>query len=293
MKSKAYLYVIIAASLWGIISIFLNKMTALGFGTMETVFFRSIVTAVTMCIYIIVKDKKLLKINLCDLWIFIGSGVISFVFFSFCYFTAIRLTSVSVAAVLLYTSPIFVAVMSRILFGEKLTKTKITAVILTFIGCVLTAGISGGGYSVTFGGILCGIGAGFGYALYSIFGRYGVKKYNDLTVTAYTFIFASLASAFFITPDTFIKAAAPDTAVFIIIFGILSCVIPYLVYTKALTIIETGRAATVAALEPVVATLVSFIYFGETPIITKITGIIIVIIALALLNLNDIKKSAE
>ncbi len=287
MKNAGYLYVSCAAFLWGIISIFVSHMNTLGFATMDIVFFRSLVTAVLMCVYILLKDKNLFKINLRDIWIFIGSGVVSFVFFSFCYFTAMRLTSVSVAAVLLYTSPIFVMLFSCILFKERITKTKIIAVVFTFLGCVLTAGISGGGYHATAVGILCGLGSGIGYALYSVFGRYGVQKYSSVTVTAYTFIFAATSAAFFINPDTVISAARPNCLISILLLGLLTCFIPYLMYTKALRMMETGKAAVIAALEPVVATIVSIVYFGEGLQMSKVVGMLLVLVSIIILNKTE------
>ena len=86
--------------------------------------------------------RELLRIRLRDLWCFLGTGIGSIVFFNYCYFKTISLTSMSVAAVLLYTAPAIVMVLSRILFGERFTVRKVTALVMTFVGCIFVTGIS-------------------------------------------------------------------------------------------------------------------------------------------------------
>lgn len=102
------------------------------------------------------------------------------------------MTSLSVAAVLLYTAPAFVMVLSYLLFHEKFTVRKSIALVLTFVGCVFVTGIIGSSQTLSGKGILIGIGAGFGYALYSIFGRFALKKgYDSFTISFYTFFCCS------------------------------------------------------------------------------------------------------
>lgn len=92
--------------------------------------------------------------------------------FTYCYFRTMQTTSLSVAAVLLYTAPIMVTIMSVPLFKEKLTASKVAACVLAFTGCIFVTGLLGNAQAVSASGILTGLLSGFGYALYSIFGRF-------------------------------------------------------------------------------------------------------------------------
>ena len=140
-------------------------------------------------------SRKLLRIHLKDIWCFMGTGMVSLAFFNWCYFTAIDKMSLAVAAILLYTSPIFVMLFSLVLFGERLSQRKIIALALTFLGCIFVTDWLGGGGNITPSGVLVGIGAGIGYALYSIFGRFALNKgYDSMTISLYTFIFAALGT---------------------------------------------------------------------------------------------------
>ena len=103
------------------------------------------------------------------------------------------LTSLSAAAVLLYTAPMIVVLLSAVLFGEKLTRWKLAAMVLAFAGCVMTTGVFRENGALDPGAIITGLGAGLGYALYSIFGRYALNRgYAPFTITAYTFLAAAV-----------------------------------------------------------------------------------------------------
>ena len=141
---------------------------------MEIVALRATVTCIAMGVFLLIYDWHLFRIHLKDLWCFLGTGIMSIVFFNYCYFKAMTVASLSVAAVLLYTAPAIVMVLSYFLFQAAFTKQKVLALLLTFIGCILVTGVITNPGTVTGAGILAGLGAGFGYALYSIFGRYAI-----------------------------------------------------------------------------------------------------------------------
>jgi drug/metabolite transporter (DMT)-like permease len=151
MKTWAYALIIAAATLWGIISIFVKGLSGYGFTTLQIVAIRGIVSACLLVLYISVKDRTMLKIRVADGRYFIGTGICSLAFFNWCYFTTIRETSVAVAAILLYTAPIFVLLLSRVFFGERLTGRKIAALVTTFAGCALVVGVvpeMGGNFAI-------------------------------------------------------------------------------------------------------------------------------------------------
>ena len=114
------LLTILAGICWGCISLFLRPLAAAGFSSLQVMLFRALFSALFLLIFFLIKDRKLLKIQLKDIWMFVGTGVVSLTFFSLCYFTTILEVGTSIAVVLLYTSPIFVLFMSLILFKEKI-----------------------------------------------------------------------------------------------------------------------------------------------------------------------------
>ena len=168
--------------------LFVRTLNAAGLQTMDIVFLRAVVTAVVMVVYLFLFNRKLLVIHLKDIWCFLGTGIASITFFNYCYFKCIEEASLSIAAVLLYTAPAIVMVLSYVLFREKLTGKKIISLIMTIGGCILVTGVFEETQIINANGILLGLGAGLGYALYSIFSRYALERgYHSLTITCYTF----------------------------------------------------------------------------------------------------------
>jgi drug/metabolite transporter (DMT)-like permease len=191
-KKLAYLYIVTGAALWGMIGFFVTYLYEIGFTPTQVVSIRAMSAMFFLLIFVLIKNPQALKINISDSKYFIGTGIFSIVLFNWCLFQAIQETSISIASILLYTAPAFVTIFSRFLFKELLTPKKVLSLITTIIGCSFVIGILPNlNGSITLYGVMLGIGSGVFYALYSIFGKFALVKYDTLTVTVYTFIFAA------------------------------------------------------------------------------------------------------
>ena len=285
--------IIVAAVFWGTMGIFVRALGEYGLSSFQIVCLRVSFAAVIFALCLLVKDRSGFKISLKDIPLFLGLGFGSILFFTVCYFTAIRMMSLSTAAILLYTSPIWIMLMSMLFFHEKLNISRIVALILAFAGCVLVSGISGNG--ITFTGLLVGLGSGFGYGLYSILGTVALRKYKPLTVTTYTFIFAAVGSFIICRPfDMVSKISGSGKVGFLIMFSVLTAlvtaVIPFLTYTLGLNKVEASKAGIIATIEPLVATLVGIFVFREPLTFMSGCGIVLIIAAVVILNLKIKKK---
>ncbi|MBR6200573.1 MAG: EamA family transporter [Spirochaetales bacterium] len=274
-----------AGILWGMISLFVKPLSALGLTSIQILFVRSAISAVIMLIYLLCRDRSLLRIRLQDLWMFIGTGIVSLTFFSLCYFTSILRLGVSVAVILLYTSPIFVLIFSVLLFQERLTALKITALAVTFAGCVLVTGLSGS-QSVSFLNVLIGIGAGLGYGLYSIFSRFALQRYKPITVTFYTFVCSAVSLIPFCRFDQFGSTVSIQSLLLCIGISVCCTVLPYLCYTFGLSGMENGKAAILATVEPLVGAIIGFTVFAETVTLQKVIGILLILMAVVILGVK-------
>ena len=279
--------IILAGCFWGSMGIFVRRLSAYGFTSVQIVAIRVTLAALFFCLLLLVKDRSGFRIALRDLPLFLGLGFGSILFFTVCYFTAISMMPLSTAAILLYTSPIWIMLMSMLFFREKLNKIKIIALVLAFAGCVLVSGISGDGVSLT--GLLVGLGAGLGYGLYSILGTVALRKYSPYTVTTYTFLFAAVGSWFVCSPADMLGrfSAAPSLPLlllFCVLTALVTCVIPFLAYTLGLRTVEASRAGILATVEPLVATLVGILVFSEPLTLLSALGILLILSAVVLLN---------
>lgn len=280
-------FILLAGSMWGLMGLLVRSLTAQGLDSMEICFARSIVACIGMLVVVLLFDRRALKIRLRDIWCFIGTGACSVAFFNFCYFRTITLTSLSVAAVLLYTAPAFVMLLSAILFHEKISFQKVVALVLAFTGCAFVAGIIGGDSALSLQGIIVGLGAGFGYALYSIFSRYALeRKYSSMTISFYTFFFCSVATAYGVdTRHVFqVLSTSWQLEIKTVLLVILVTLLPYLCYTKGLQGMENGAASVLASIEPVVATLIGIFIYKEKMSVWNSVGICLVLGSIAFIN---------
>ena len=268
------------------ISIFVRELSSAGLSAAQIVSVRSIGAALMLGLPLLCKDYRALRIKWRDCWCFIGTGIGSIVLFNYCYFATIQRTSVSVAVILLYTSPLFVTLLSRVLFGERLSLRKIIALAMVFAGCVMVSGVCGGGARLSTSGLLLGLCAGLTYALYSIFGRYAQQRgYSATAITFWSFMLAAIA-VIFITPWLSVCHAfanAPHLWLYLAGLVIISTILPYCFYTAGLTKLELSAASVIVAVEPVTATIIGTIFFREPLTIFIITGIALVLAALWLL----------
>ena len=286
--------VIAAGGFWGVMGLFVRTLSGVGLNMFQITAIRLVIGTLMLCVLVLIYDKRLYKIELKDLPIFIGMGILSVLMMSCFYFAAILKTSLSTAAILLYTAPIWVLTASVIFYGEKLTVKKITALICAFVGCICVSGVSSSNVSVS--GILCGLGSGFSFSLYSIIGKYALKKYQPLTVTVYSFIVAAIGSVFLADMPKVITLVADNFDVTMLLnilgIGFVTVFVPYLCYTLGLKHIPAGKAAIMASVEPMVATIAGIFAYGEIPNIIGFCGIVLIILSIVLLNINN-KKEVE
>ena len=279
--------ILLAGCFWGSMGIFVRRLTDYGFSSIQIVAIRVTLAALIFCILLLIRDPAGFRISVKDIPLFLGLGFGSILFFTVCYFTAITMMPLSTAAILLYTSPIWIMLMSVLFFREKLTGRKLLALALAFAGCVLVSGISGEGMTLT--GLLVGLGSGIGYGLYSILGTVALRRYSPYTVTTYTFAFAALGAWLICRPAEMLAkfAAAPDLpglVFFCFLTALVTAVIPFLAYTLGLRTVEASRAGILATVEPLVATLIGVAVFSEPLTLLSGLGMLLILAAVVLLN---------
>ena len=152
--------IVLAGIFWGSMGIFVRRLGALGFTSLQITAARLVLGALIFCLILLLRDPKGFRIRVTDIPLFLGLGLASVLFFTVCYFTAITMMPLSTAAILLYTSPIWILLMSVLFFHEKLNGRKVLALALAFGGCVLVSGLIGGSGSggLTTAGLLFGLG---------------------------------------------------------------------------------------------------------------------------------------
>jgi drug/metabolite transporter (DMT)-like permease len=292
--------VLAAGCMWGAVGVFVRILDEAGYSPLTIVFVRMALAFVILAPFLLATGKRsFFRIRLRDLPLFAGTGISSAIVLNVFYSMSTVMNPLSVAAILLATSPVFVVLLSAPLFKEKLTATKLRSLIIVFVGCVFTSGVIGGGVSaavsgvsqVTPQGIAIGTLSGFGWALYGITTRYCLNRgYPSLTVNLYSFLIGALVCIPFTDFGVIASsvAAAPGYMLLILILHtLIVSLLPYSLFTYGMNFMDTGKASIIASIEPVVATLIGFFLYGEKPDFVTILGIALVLFGIALLNLPE------
>lgn len=290
-----YLLPILSGITWGTAGFFVRTLTEWGMDTITLLESRLWMAVIVLAAIIFVWDKSKFKVKLKDLWVFGAASLIGTLGLNVFYNISINTLTLSFAAVLLGLAPVFVVLMAAPFFGERITMRKGLCTIAAVLGCAMVSGIfnSGTALNWTVPGIIIGVLSGFFYALYSIFSRMAMDRgYHALTVTFYSFLILTIALAPFtdwsIIGEMFKAEPVHNTA---IMFAHSLCVtiLPYILYNLALNHIEAGMASVLSATEPVAAMVFGIILYHEIPSALSLFGLVVVLIALAVLSLGKDK----
>ena len=269
--------------------IFVRSLGAYGFDSIQISALRLCAAALCFLLLLAVRRGSRSRIRIRDIPLFLGLGVGSVGLMTCCYFAAIRMLTMSEAAILLYTSPIWVMLMSALFFHERVTRRKLLALALSVAGCALVSGIGGGQMQPL--GIVVGVGSGIAYGLYSILGSVALRRYPPETVSAYTFFIAALAVLLISRPAELVQrmAAADGLAGLILLVlatGAVTAFVPFLIYTIGLKRVQASHAAILATVEPLVATVLGIIVYGEQLRTATLLGIACILGAILALNVG-------
>ena len=295
MDKLSVLCVILASVSWGTAGVFSHFLQKYGFSPFEMSAGRMLFASVFMFLFVWLYNPKILKVKAKQLVLYAISGLGLLGTSSF-YYWAMELTSFSTAAILMYTAPMIVMVISVLLLGENFTWMKLCGLLGAFFGCCLVTGIIGNA-QFALRGIIVGLLSGISYSIYNICVKIEMNHGdNPLGATTYCFIFAFFVSLFFINPINSVKIISHTpvcTLLLIAGMGFFVGAFPYLTYTFAMQKIPAGVASCMACIEPMTASIISILFLNEEITVYSVTGIILILASVILLSLEaeKIKKS--
>lgn len=286
MRSALLVLPILSGVLWGAAGIFVRILSDYGMDGATIVFIRVAIAAVMMLALILVMDRTLLRFRARDVWLFVVCAL-CMVGLNLFYTVAADTLSLSLAAVLLSMSPVFMVLIARVAFGEAITSLKVVCIAVSIVGCVLVSGLVESGTELSAVGVACGIGAALFYALYGIVSKRAASQgYSVYTVLFY----CMLLSTVFLSPfaDYGVLGSYCSEGIWNIGFLVLQTVVtsflPYIFYTTAMARMEAGSGSILAACgEPVAAAMFGLLVFAEVPSPLMVLGMVLAIGSMALM----------
>lgn len=276
----------------------MRTLSEFGMNAQTMLFARVLVATVIMGVGLFIYDKEMLKAKLKDLWLLFGCGATGMLGLNMCYVRAIEELSLSLAAVLLSLSPVFVIFMAAVIFKEKITKKKIACTVLALIGCLMVSGmLEADGLCWTWNGIILGLGSAVFYALYSIISKVTMERgYGVFTIIFYSVFLMAIVLIPFADWDITIQYVTEKTTahiLFMIGYALCTSILPYILFTFALKHAEAGKVSLLASGgEPTAAAIFGLIFFAEVPSLLSVAGLVVVVAALSVICREDEEYTA-
>ncbi|BDQ35958.1 membrane protein [Pseudodesulfovibrio nedwellii] len=284
-----FLYVLAAAFMWGLIGVFTQYILAEGISALEIAFWRAALAWIMFLIHASV--AKQVKVHRTDLPALFGFGFICVTLFYGSYQLAIRDVGIGLAAVLLYTAPAWVALLSWLVLKEAMTKTKMTCVVMTILGvsCISLGPqlLNGAAFNLNLFGLIAGLVSGLTYALYYIFGKKFLYRYPTPTIFVYALPFGALL----LLPFVNFADKSPQAWMLLAGLALVTSYGAFSVYYEGLKRLDATHASVIATFEPVVAAIFAYTLFGEQFSIFGYIGSSLILVAVFLVVLSGIRTS--
>lgn len=193
-------------------------------------------------------------------------------------------TSASESSVIIASNPVFIALFGRILLGERLSKAKAAGIIIAFCGVVLVVVRDGIAFSSSsfLGDVIC-LGSVFSWVAYSLYTKKRLLRSSPLEITAYSSLFGTIFLApIAVAAEGLAIPALPASWISIIVLGVFSSALGYLLWNRALSEIAASEAGMYLFLIPIIASVSAFLFLGERLDLLFFAGSALVITGLIL-----------
>lgn len=284
MDIRGIFYVLAAAVMWGLIGVFTKFILVENVSALEIAFWRAMFAWVLFTIH--AKLQNAIRVQRSDLPVLLLFGFVCVTMFYAAYQLAIRDVGVAMAAVLLYTAPAWVALLSWIILRESMTRAKVACVFMTISGvaCISLGPnlFSGNDMDFNMFGFAAGLMSGLTYALYYIFGKKYLYRYATPTIFVYALPFGALLLLPFVD---FVPKSA-ETWLLLFALAAVTSYGAFSMYYAGLRRLDATHAAVIATFEPVVAAGAAFTLFGESFGMWGYMGSMLVIAAVLLVILG-------
>lgn len=268
-RMTGYLFALAAGATWGTTGILSTALYSQG-GTMTSIgFWRVGLGAVGLAMYGLF-HRDLFKIDARG-WMIVGvAGGFLVALFEVAYQYAIVGAGVAGAAALLYVAPVVVAILARLVLGEALTPLRVVLALAVMLGATLT--VNGGDFTAVFSGgpshfagVVGGTLAMLSYAGTTLLARWSVPRYGSIRALFLELFGGTVMMAIFL--PFFHRSLAPASGPAAWGFTLAQVIGPVLganfLFFAGVRRIDAAPTAVAATIEPVVATLLALLLFGQ------------------------------
>ena len=288
---RGYLYVILAAILWGVSGSAAKFLFNSGISPFQLVQLRLTIAVLSLLVWLSLRNPALLRIAPGDVWYFALFGTAGMGACQFTYLYAISKINVAAAILLQYLAPSFIALHAVVISRDRLSPSTVLALSGATVGCYFVVGAYDLALlSMNLAGVASGILSAVAFAWYSIHGEYGMRRYSPWTVLFYAILFAALVWNLLHPPlEAFFHRYTAVEWGWILYIGVMGTLLPFGLYLEGVNLIRSTRASITAILEPITAGAIAFFFLNERMHTLQILGGCLVIAAIILLQFKQEK----
>lgn len=270
--STGVLLTLASAAAFGVMPVFAAAADRSGASLVTTLFLRFTIAALVMFAWLLRRGLKLPDGK--TLFLLACMGAIGYAGQAFSYFTALTMAPAGTVALLLYTYPAIVTILSVTVLRQSILKSDIIALGLASAGIVMVAGIHTGGQAW---GIFWALMAALIYSLYIIVGTVALRNTDSFTAatiinTTAAMIYAAVA----LRQGLQLPGAASGWAA-VVCIALISTVLAIGAFFSGIKRIGPVQASMLSMAEPVVTLVFSCLLLGEILTTTKVAGGILVV----------------
>jgi len=296
MKSRfhGYALALVAAVLWATLGLFYRRLAGYELPALTIAFLRAALAALILLAALGWWQPAALRLARRDLALFVPFGLFGVAAFYIVYIYAIERTGMGIAAVLMYTAPIWVTLFDTLFAGEPVTRSKLAALLLAVSGCALVSrAYDLGAVHFDAVGILLGLGAGIAYGTYTLFSKALQRRYSALTTLAYALGIGALFLLPLQKPADLLRAVTvPAAALWALALALLPTLGGGVAFNAALRRVPASHASIVATLEPAVAMLLGRAVLGERLEGLQVAGGVLIVGAVLILQTGNVSQGA-
>ncbi|WP_026370255.1 DMT family transporter [Kallotenue papyrolyticum] len=262
-RLRGSLLVLTAACLWATLGLFYRTLAEdYGLSRGVIVAYRAGIAALTLLVVLALTRRDLLIVRRRDWPYFLSFGSLGVAAFFLVYIRATTTGPLAVAAVLMYTAPVWIMLWAALRQGEPLTRRKVVALALALSGCALVANLfDRANLNVNGLALLYGVLSGIAYAAYSLWSAAGTQRgYAVWTVVVYALGIGALV-LFATQPlqESLKPLRQPGAWPWLLGVALGPSLLAQTCFTYGLTSIRTSTASILATIEPVVAAVLGWL----------------------------------
>jgi len=259
-----------------------------GVDPLNLVTLRALIAFITLATVLSVLRGRLPTIRIAQLPFFAMLGLIGISLNYATFFLALDHSTVSTAISLLYTYPAFVMVGAVVFLGETITIAKVTALLLTVVGCFFVTGAHDpAALKLNVLAVAFGLAASVTKAAYTLLSKRALRRTDPWTTVLFAFGFGALFLACWTWPASILTVDLGWRAwLLVLAIAWVPTLVGYSLFVLSLSYLEASRASIIATLEPVAAIVLAALILGEAGSWPQFLGVALILGGIVVLNVR-------